>query len=284
MNCQDFEQEVLNSNICPKNFKEMYSVFKNAQRETLNTLKEFHRVCENNNVDYQVTFGSLIGLVRDGGQIPWDYDVDVFVPFNQKDKLINALKCDLNSDYYFYCPEVVPSCRHFIMRLAPKQYRTELLHVDVFYYTGTSNDEKLRKEHAAKLKKVARARYYKLVNAKEESVSTMGYLKKLFFKFPYVFTSVTELSKTYEALCCQYPLEDAEIYLQADIFAGQWNFTRELMKETRIISVDAGEFRIPVNFDALLKGIYGNYMKIPPLEKRLKEIEHFYKRYNKFFK
>ena len=133
LNRLEFEQEVLKSDICPPNFEVIYKEFMNFQDEAIKTLNEFHRVCEKNGVRYQLAYGSLLGAVRDNGQIPWDYDIDVIVPYNEKDKLVQVLRNDLSDDFYFHCPEQDEKCRHFIMRLAPKGYKTTKLHKNNSY-------------------------------------------------------------------------------------------------------------------------------------------------------
>ena len=122
MKNQEFLEEVLQSNMCPKNFAEIYKEFEHYQSLAIETLREFHRICEKNAITYQLADGSLLGAIRDGGQIPWDYDVDVFVPYEEKDKLIESLRQELSDKYYFYCPEVNKKCRHFMMRVTPKGY------------------------------------------------------------------------------------------------------------------------------------------------------------------
>ncbi len=88
MDSSQFVNEVLNSDICPEGFEAIYEGFQTYQSDVLKVLKEFHRVCEKNGVTYQLAFGSLLGAIRDGGQIPWDYDIDVIVPFEEKGKLM----------------------------------------------------------------------------------------------------------------------------------------------------------------------------------------------------
>ena len=140
MNAQEFINEVHNSGIMPVDFDKNYTEFQKYQQMAIDALNDFHRVCEKNRIDYQLASGSLLGAIRDNGQIPWDYDVDVYVPFQQKRELIEALKKDLDAKYYFYCPEVNPRCRHMIIRITPKGYRSEYVHVDVFYITGTPDN------------------------------------------------------------------------------------------------------------------------------------------------
>ena len=48
---------------------------------------------------YQLAYGSLLGAIRDGGQITWDYDIDVFIPYEERGQLIEALNRDLKSEF-----------------------------------------------------------------------------------------------------------------------------------------------------------------------------------------
>ena len=92
MTSEEFLKEVLSSPQCPDNFEEIYKEFQKYQKVTMDTLIEFHRVCEKSNIEYELAYGSLLGAIRDNGQIPWDYDIDVFVAFKDKARLIETLK------------------------------------------------------------------------------------------------------------------------------------------------------------------------------------------------
>lgn len=56
-----------------------------SQIETMCILRDF---CKKNNLRYYLTFGTLLGAVRHKGFIPWDDDVDIFMPRNDYDYLI----------------------------------------------------------------------------------------------------------------------------------------------------------------------------------------------------
>ena len=62
---------------------------------------KFNRICARNNISYCLAYGSLLGAVRDGGQIPWDYDIDVVISIKDREKLIDCLKQDLGEDFYY---------------------------------------------------------------------------------------------------------------------------------------------------------------------------------------
>lgn len=273
MNNEEFINEALTNKACPPNFKEVYNRFIVYQKEALNTLKEFHRVCEKNHIPYQLAFGSLLGAVRDGGQIPWDYDIDVMVPYSSKRDLINALKNDLDDNYYFYCPENNNGCRHVIMRLAPKGYRTEALHVDVFYYIGTPNNQEERKKFVDEIKNVSELHYRRLVKPVEESAGNVKTMLNIFrIKIPTMFLSVKKLRKRYHELCQIYSIHESEICVEADSFADWYEIPKEYLIKTELMDTKMGTFRVSSSYKELLTIWYKDYMSVPPLEKRIEEV------------
>lgn len=62
---------------------------------------ELKRVCEKNDIQYFMLFGSLLGAVRHGGFIPWDNDMDFGMLRGEYEKFIQACEKDLNKDKYF---------------------------------------------------------------------------------------------------------------------------------------------------------------------------------------
>lgn len=277
MNRKQFIDEVINSNECPTEFKKIYEGFTRYQELALNTLKAFHKVCVANGIDYQLAYGSLLGAIRDGGQIPWDYDIDVFVPFDQKVKLINALTKDLPDNYYFYCPENSPSCRHMIMRVSPRGYRSEALHVDVFYLIGTPNNELERKKYISQVRKVSKARFYKLVDIKDKAKGRPRHAAKLLLgKLRYGFLSVSEIDRRYKQLCNRYTLKNSKVCVSADQFADWYEFPCNVMTDIISYGTGDGEFMIPRNYDKVLKIEYGDYNNVPKLSGRLEELMRHY--------
>lgn len=277
MTSEEFLKEVLSSPLCPDNFEEIYKEFRKYQKITMDTLIEFHRVCEKSNIEYELAYGSLLGAIRDNGQIPWDYDIDVFVAFKDKERLIETLKKELDDKYYFYCPEVNQKCRHVIMRLAPKGYRSEALHVDVFYYVGTPNSVEERKLHIEQIKRTAHTRYCKLVNCKEEAGGNVKkYIRLMLDKMKYSMKKIEDLKNEYEKLCQMYPIDKSDYLVSADVFADWYEFPRILFEKTELFHTVDGTFRIPKQYAELLTLVYKDYMNIPDLDTRIREVmTHF---------
>ena len=284
MNSVEFLNEVKNSPLCPKKFEEIYAEFCEFQKAALETLMEVHRICEKNQIPYQVTYGSLLGAIRDGTQIPWDYDVDIMVPYEEKANLLDALKKDLDEKFYYYCPENHKECRHVITRVTPVGYRSEALHVDIFYFVGRPDDLEERAQYTKKIRKLARARYGKLVNIWEETLGDPVAALKLFLrrKLPTIFTSLKQIEKEYNEICSRYPATKSKYCVSADISATGKQIPSEILWDTKLYDCDFGTVRVPVRYDELLTLFYRDYRAVPALESRIEEMVRHHKRIKSF--
>lgn len=286
MKSNEFLAEVLQSPLCPANFEKIYNEFRGYQQLALDTLKQFQAICAKHGIAYQMAYGSLLGAIRDGGQLPWDYDVDVLVPYEERDKLIDVLKSELSSEYYFRCPEVEKKCEYYFIRLAPKGCVTNVLHVDVFYLIGASDDDETRKVEAQQVAQCSRTRLGKNVNLKNEAAGDikryLSFLVKR--KLPTLGENMENVDQCFQQLCTKYPLQKANVCITADIYAGRWEFPASMVRNTTLMDTDYGTISVPVQYDEILTQRYGNYMALPPLESRIRELMFHYKRIKYFLR
>ena len=59
------------------------------QLRELEILIELDRVCKEENLTYFLEGGTLLGALRHGGFIPWDDDIDVLMPREDYNRLID---------------------------------------------------------------------------------------------------------------------------------------------------------------------------------------------------
>lgn len=71
----------------------------------LQMLKEFDRVCKENDLSYCAAYGTLLGVVRHKGYVPWDDDVDLMMPRSDFDKLVKIAPIVFNEPYFFQTAE-----------------------------------------------------------------------------------------------------------------------------------------------------------------------------------
>ena len=70
------------------------ATLRELQLTELEILREIHRICEENNIEYAISCGSLLGAVRHKGFIPWDDDLDTYMSFKEFKKFEKAFKSD----------------------------------------------------------------------------------------------------------------------------------------------------------------------------------------------
>ena len=58
------------------------------KRIELNIMEKVHEFCEENNIRYVLALGTLLGAVRHNGFIPWDDDIDLYIPRDEYERFI----------------------------------------------------------------------------------------------------------------------------------------------------------------------------------------------------
>ena len=272
MNNSQFLNEALACPTCPSNFRSIYEDFCKYQELVWNTFQIFVSICNSAAIEYQLAFGTLLGAIRDKGQIPWDYDVDVFIHFEDRNKLIRVLKDKLPRDYYFTCGELQDSEQIFI-RIAPKGYNTDVLHVDVFYYVGLPDDQEEYNKHTERIRHLVlstEAKYMPLYGTKRNKT------KMLISKVKYAFTSKKKILQKLTLTCEKYNSYIAPRCGNLNTKCGRWYYPTEYIKKTTKFMLQDVLVNIPENYEKILRQEFGNYMDYLPIEKRIEEVLKYY--------
>lgn len=84
----------------------------------IDLLAEFRRLCEKNGLTWWIAFGTLLGAVRHRGFIPWDDDVDLFMPRADFDRLQNMTNEQFGTEgaYFLQNTRTDPACVQSLIR------------------------------------------------------------------------------------------------------------------------------------------------------------------------
>lgn len=231
---------------------------KELQEEVTKILKITIEICDRNKITYYCHAGTVLGAIRHGGPIPWDYDADIIIPNNQIDNFINVLKKELPNKYYVdYYTIDNKSLRQF-PRIGLNGYSTDVLHLDVFRLIGISN----QKKEQEKITEQAR------IATKNNKIMRMTKLKILFylgFKGLKIQKENREkYLQEFNKICNLIPYSTAKYVTNPSGKYGIKNiFNKNVYGDGRQVIYSGFTVRIPEKTDFYLKQYYGDYMKYP---------------------
>ena len=246
----------------------------------LEILNEFVRICEKNKLTYYLVGGTLLGAVRHSGFIPWDDDIDVGMPRSDYDKFIKLSPKELkdnfhikavetDDDYYLPYAKIMKKNTLFIEYAKnndnPETYANKGIFIDVFPFENVNKFGLGYKIRYALSYAIMDSIFYKLKlrNLKDTMYKPLTVLFCIFTK--------KRLKKIFHHIVTRNKNNNSK-YLS--VIGAGYGFRKELMKREDVlpvkkISFEKKEYNGMQNNDAYLSSLYGDYMKLPPKEKRI---------------
>ena len=266
------------------------AVLKRLQQVQTEMLKELNDVCQKNNIDYFLLYGSAIGAARHKGFIPWDDDVDIGMTRKDYDKLKrvflsnNLLLVDPTDNVSFhnkifprvYKKGTIFATEEYIDNFHSKENEYQPIWIDIFVFDFIDDLNNANANINKSLKFHRRYVYskYKQKFKKGECFSAFlkTLLKRLYFYFSNCFLGgPNKVYKKYLDFAKKVEKSDFLIPYDAWDSLDQYNSIVSVDDVFPIVKIKFGDLDAPMmkNYVKVLNNIYGDYMKIPPIEKRV---------------
>lgn len=224
-------------------------------------LRHVAKICEEEKIYYCMFFGSLIGTVRHHGPIPWDYDIDILVRENEYARFIEVMQRRLPQKYWvdFRSEYDTPKC---FARIGLRGYDTRSLHIDVYRLIGFPDDSKKWKSLVKRGRLLLEMRLVK--NANLEFYSGKKKKKIQLYRKVLLPISTESIVKRFDALCKKYPYEQMNKIGLNVCHSGTTNiYDKPMLEDTVLMDYEDFKVRVPLEYDAILRRVYGDYMTPP---------------------
>lgn len=250
------------------------------QCRLLPIMKWFHKLCDEQNFTYYALGGTALGAVRHNGFIPWDDDLDVGMPRKDYERLkVLSQKINTLSNYVIEFPDnkkdfVYPYCKIYDTNttlVENTRYKTKRgIYIDVFPIDGVGNTWE---ESIKRFNKIDRKR--NLLCARVCALRKNRSLHKNFAILlsrciPDFLLNPLEIIKNINESCKERQYDK---YTYVANFCGNWHekeiMNKEWVKNPVLCKFEDMQIYIPKDTDAYLTRLYGNYMQLPPVEKRV---------------
>lgn len=238
----------------------------------LKILKSIHQFCINNNIRYSLSGGSLIGAVRHKGYIPWDDDIDLMMPRPDYERFVNSYKTEhykvqtyKNDDKYWYPFGKVYDNRTVLIESHIKSG----VYIDIFPIDGMPNEKMTKEIIEKRISLVFKNIYYASKVYQFQQGNKILLKLKYYIKKTLVPKRETSIQKL-EEMCLAYPFETSDF---AGVLVGGYGI-KERMEKTVFLNYVDMPFEGMIckcieDYDTYLSHLYGDYMTLPPVEKRV---------------
>ncbi len=264
-------------------------ILKKLQRTELEIYNDFAKFCDENNINYYATYGTVLGAVRHKGFIPWDDDMDVGMLREDYEKFLKLTKNGMgdkydvlsieNTDgYVMTFAKVIKKGTTFVEATDTDRTYHSGIFIDIFPSDNTVMDEKIRSKQIRKTFMWARICVLTTYKTPKLPKGMTGWKKKVAHfgcTCIYYFLKICNMNKLwaykhYMKHATKYNNEDTGIFMD---LALMYSPDRLLVKKENAFPLTELEFedstiKVFKEPKIYLENLYGDYMKLPPEEDR----------------
>lgn len=263
-----------------------YSYMFEYQERLLNLLKFTDCICRKNNIKYTLIDGTLLGAIRHKGMIPWDADIDIaFTPieFDKFCKIFDQIK----GRYYLnHLPNhTFKKQKHAFAdiragRIVDKKCSNGYFGIDIFCIDFLGDNLAYAEETIKIYKRYSKlcrftSAFHVPVLFIDGKINMSGVFVRMLWPILFIisklFTPLFEYSYlNFRKNRINCNKEDCKYYTIEPFFGRVGVLDNNLLKDGYIdVPFEDMKAMIAKNYDSYLIPTYGDYMQLPPVDKRV---------------
>jgi lipopolysaccharide cholinephosphotransferase len=246
----------------------------------LEILKYVDKICKENGLKYYLVGGTLLGAIRHKGFIPWDDDIDIamfrddyneFIEIAIKDNdpklFIQTFNTD--SNYIKHITKIRLNGTKFIEKAVEMLDMHHGIFIDIFPLDKINKEKEKTIDFRANIAAIMiKAKYLKV--GLTTGPTTLKTLRNKLLKGLLTIIPLSFLNSLIDVI---YGCSNHNNAKYVTNYGSQYGWRKqtfpiEVYGEGVLVTFEGHEFMAPCQWETILKSLYGDYMKLPPVEKR----------------
>lgn len=235
----------------------------------LRILDSVHEFCVERGLRYSLGGGTLLGAVRHKGYIPWDDDIDIMLPRPDYERFLREYP-GTHEHYAIQHYKNDPQCTLLFAKIYDDRTVLEEVmlrngvYIDVFPIDGLPDESQLD-QYLEQYNDIVGKIW---MSTKRYGMPLKDLLKYYIFKFKY--PSRMKYILELERFLAAYPFETSDCTgAITGIYARKEHMPAYTFKKYIKLPFEGKSYMAIADYDAYLTKHYGNYMELPPVEKRV---------------
>lgn len=260
------------------------SAMKQAWAAELEVLMEIDRVCKKHKIQYFADWGTLLGVVRHGGFIPWDDDLDIVMKRKDYEKFMSVARFDMaegfdvqtfrnQKDFWLFMGKVVGRNHFCFEKEHLRRFHNfpYIACVDIFVLDYVYRDEQ-KEEERRYLCKYMLGVADAIVEGRLTPAEKRRNLQRLQQMSGLVIPEIADpvemgryLYGEIEKLFARVPEEEADTLTQLfpwGLKGDRFHFPKEYYETSVELPFECTTIPVPFAYDRMLKLRYGDYMRL----------------------
>lgn len=241
-----------------------------------NMLNEIISIFNENDINYFLVGGTLLGAIRHEGFIPWDDDIDLGMFRDDYNKLIEKWDEIAPNHLKLECKEKNKSFPYFYIKIYDK--RTTLIEntkknivggifIDIFPFDKISEDQKKADKYMKKIKRLRS--FYNIKTGYYNNNKDTFFIRYLIAPLIQIFLSEKAICKKIDKII---NIDNSSNSKLRATFFGAW-LTKDIyeylwLSNTTYKNFNGIKCKVPIGYHDVLTKTYNNYMELPSEEKR----------------